>query len=297
VSGTLEQIPGAVRDAGLATPLLTVIGPSAALRDQLAWFEGRPLFGKRVLVTRTRQQASALSQLLRQEGAVPVELPALELIPVATDEEMEAVAQRLESRGYNWCLFTSTNAVDFVLEYLERTGRDSRAFAGCRVAALGSATAASLRSKGLRAELVAPEFTSAGLLDALPLDVGGMHFLLPRARGGSDLRGELRARGATVHEVLLYDSAVPSTVDKETLQLLHDGGIDVATFASSSSLRNLASMLGDDLTRLKETVVACIGPVTATTAREFGLEVKVEPSTHTIPALVEALKIHFSPAP
>ncbi len=143
---------------------------------------------------------------------------------------------------------------------------------------------------------MASEFTSAGLIEALPLDVGGQHFLLPRAKDASDLRGELRARGAIVHEIVLYESRVPRDADPETLALVRNGDIDVATFASSSSVRNLKALLGKDFARLHDAVVACIGPVTATTAREAGLEVAVEPSTHTIPALVEALKAHFAPA-
>jgi uroporphyrinogen III methyltransferase/synthase len=293
VAAPLSEIAAAVRNADLGSPLLTVVGQVATLHEHLAWFESRPLFGKRVLVTRTRHQASALSELLRREGAAPVELPALDLAPVATDEQLEAMARSLEAREFDWCLFTSTNALDFVLDYLRRSERDVRAFAGCKLAALGSATAAALRANGLRPDLVASEFTSAGLLEALPLDIGGSHFLLPRARDASDLGGELRARGAIVHEVVLYESRVPVDTDAETLALVREGRIDVATFASSSSVRNLAALLGKDFARLHDAVVACIGPVTATTARELGLEVAVEPATHTIPALVEALKAHF----
>jgi uroporphyrinogen III methyltransferase/synthase len=197
VSSTVEGIAAAVGEAGLRNPLLTVIGQVASLREHLGWFENRPLFGKRVLVTRTRNQASTLSDLLRREGAVPIELPALELSPVATDQELEAMTQRLLSRHYDWCLFTSTNAADFVLDYLDRSDRDVRVFAGCKLAALGSATAETLRAKGLRPDLTASEFTSTGLVDSLPLDIGGLHFLLPRATGG---RGRpVREQGAREH--------------------------------------------------------------------------------------------------
>ncbi|HEY7467660.1 MAG TPA: uroporphyrinogen-III synthase, partial [Dehalococcoidia bacterium] len=295
VAAPLGEIAGAVKAAGLRSPLLTVIGRVAELRGHLAWFESRPLFGKRVLVTRTRRQASALSELLRREGAAPVELPALELVPVATDAQMEAMTGRLAARGYDWCLFTSPNAVEFVLDYLERTQRDARLFAGCRLAALGSATAAALSATGLRADLTASEFTSAGLLEAMPLDIGGARVLLPRAEGGNEeLYGGLKVRGAQVDELVLYDSAVPEAPDAETLRLVRHGGIDVVTFASSSSVRNLKALLGDDFSRLSDAVVACIGPVTAKTAREAGLTVAVEPSTHTVPALVEALKAHYA---
>lgn len=295
VTAPLSEIAASVRSSGLGSPLLTVIGRVAELRDHIQWFESRPLFGKRVLVTRTRRQASALSDLLRREGAVPIELPALQMVPVATDEQMEAVATRLVARRFDWCLFTSTSAVDFVFDYLHRSGSDARAFAGCKLAALGAATAAALATHGLRADLTASEFTSAGLLESMPLDIGGAHVLLPRAEGGSEeLHGGLKSRGAIVEEVVLYDSAVPEATDSDVLQTVLDGGIDAATFASSSSVRNLKTLLGDDFARLKEATIACIGPVTAKTARDAGLEVQIEPSTHTIPALVEALKTYYT---
>ncbi len=294
-SAPLVEIASTVRSSGLGSPLLTVIGRVAELREHLSWFESQPLYGKRVLVTRTRRQASALSDLLRREGAVPVELPALQMVPVATDEQLEGVTSQLEARRYDWCLFTSTNAVNFVLEYLERTNRDARIFAGCKLAALGSATAASLASHGLRADLTAGEFTSAGLLEAMPIDIGGARVLLPRAEGGSEeLYGGLKVRGANVEELVLYDSAVPDAPDAETLQAVRDGAIDAVTFASSSSVRNLKALLGPDFASLQDATVACIGPVTAKMAREEGLDVKIEPSTHTIPALVEALKAYYT---
>jgi uroporphyrinogen III methyltransferase/synthase len=295
VAAPLSEIAAEVRRAGLGSPLLTVIGRVAELRDHLAWFESRPLFGKRILVTRTRRQASALSNLLRREGAVPVELPALEMVPVATDEQLEAIALKLAGRRFDWCLFTSTNAVDFAFDYLERSGRDARVFAGCKLAALGSATATSLASHGLRADLTASEFTSAGLLEALPLDIGGARVLLPRAEGGSEeLYGGLKTRGANIEELVLYDSAVPGAPDAEVLQAVREGRIDAVTFASSSSVRNLKTLLGTDFARLGGAAVACIGPVTAKTARDEGLDVQIEPSTHTIPALVEALRAYYT---
>jgi uroporphyrinogen III methyltransferase / synthase len=295
VSAPLSGIAASKTAAGLGSPLLTVIGRVAELREHLSWFERRPLFGKRVLVTRSRTQAGALAELLRAESAVPIELPTLELRPVADDDQLESMVQQLQARKYAWCLFTSPNAVEFVFAYIERSRRDARAFAGCKLVALGSATALALRIRGLLAEVTAGEFTSAGLLESLPLDIGGARVLLPRAEGGShELTSGLKARGAFVDEVVLYESAPPSQPDQEVLQLLRDGRIDIATFASSSSLRNLATLLGDDITALQRCVVACIGPVTAATAREFGLEVSVEPLTHTIPALVEALKERYA---
>jgi uroporphyrinogen III methyltransferase/synthase len=294
VSSTVAGIADAVRDAGMRNPLLTVVGEVASLREHIGWFENRPLFGKRVLVTRTRTQASALADLLRREGAIPVELPALELSPIATDTELDAMTQRLQSRHYDWCLFTSINATNLVFEYLERSDRDVRVFAGCKLAALGTATAGTLKAHGLRPDLVASEFTSLGLVDSLPLDIGGLHILLPRATGGVDLRGALRARGAIVDEIAMYENTVPASADAEVLELLRDGQIDAATFASSSSVSNLAALLGDDFEHLKGALIASIGPVTSETAREHELEVGIEASPHTIPALVEALKERYA---
>jgi len=295
VSAPLGRIAEAVRFGGLGSPLVTVIGGVAALRDHIAWFENRPLFGRRVLVTRTRDQASALSERLRLEGAVPVEIPANELVPVASDNVLEAALRGLESRAYAWCLFASTNAVDLLFAHLERTGRDARAFAGCRLAALGSATAAALAVRGLRADVTASEFTAAGLLDSLPAQLRDARVLLPRSgASGPELAEGLRRRGATLDDLILYDLRPAAAADPEAVQLLRDGKIDVVTFASSSSVRSLARLLGDDFAHLKRAVVACIGPVTAATARELGLEVQVEPAVHTIPALVEALKAHYA---
>jgi uroporphyrinogen III methyltransferase/synthase len=299
VAAPLSEIAAAVREAGLGTPLLTVVGEVASLREHLSWFESRPLFGKRVLVTRTRHQASALAQLLRREGAVPVELATLELVPVASEAAVEAALQRLQTGSYGWCLLTSANAVDFVAAALDRSGRDARAFAACRLGAIGEATAARLRAIGLRADVVAKQSTSEGLVEALAgAGLPGQRVLVPRAEGGrSALIDGLRRLGAEVDELVLYESRPPAVPDAEALRLVRDGRIDAATFASSSSVRNLASLLGEDFARLRDVTVACIGPSTAATARELGLTVAVEPAEHSVPALVAALRDHFAPPP
>jgi uroporphyrinogen III methyltransferase/synthase len=300
VAAPLDGIAAAVREAGLGTPLLTVIGDVASLHDQIGWFESRPLFGKRVLVTRTREQASALADLLRREGAMPVELPTLELVPAVDAVAVAHALEALTKREYGACVFTSTNAVDYLWQQVEGAGKDARLFADCRIAAIGEATAADLRARGLRPDLVARDATSEGLLAELShWQLKGSRVLLPKALDTRDVlpRG-LRELGAQVDEVVLYETRPPAEVDAETLRLIREGRIDVATFASSSSVRNLATLLGDDFERVKAAVVACIGPVTAATAREHGLDVRVEPAEHNVPALVEALKAHFlSPLP
>src|SRR5581483_3855886 len=199
--------------------LLTVIGKVASLHDQLSWFESLPLFGKTVLVTRTREQASALSALLRRAGARAVELPALELAPLP-DEDGRAAAHALGLGEYDWCVFTSANAVAFFWRCVEAVGWDARAFK-CQIAAIGRATAAALRERSLVADVVASESTSEGLLRAIEewaagagarsLPVERWRFLYPRAAGGRDVLAHgLRDQGASVDEVVLYEARVPA---------------------------------------------------------------------------------------
>jgi uroporphyrinogen III methyltransferase/synthase len=303
VSAPLRDIFVAVRDAGLGTPLLTVIGEVGRLRENLSWFESLPLFGKTVLVTRTREQASVLARLLAAKGARPLELPALELVPL-DEGEAWAAARALGMGDYTWCVFTSANAVEFFWRAVVGTGWDARVFK-CLVAAIGRATADALRAHSIVADLVATESTSEGLLEALvewskrsgvPAQqaLQGAGFLYPRAADARDvLAAGLRAEGATVDEVLLYEARVPAAADGAILDIIRDGGVDAATFASSSSVRNLASLLGADFERLRSAKIACIGPVTSATAREHGLRVDVEPREQSIEALVEALCEHF----
>ncbi len=303
VSAPLGQIFATVREAGLGTPLLTVIGEVGRLRESLSWFESQPLFGKRVLVTRTREQSSDLSRLLRERGARPLEMAALELV-AADEADIWSSIRTLGLGEYDWCVFTSVNGVEHFFRHMVGVGWDARVFK-CLIAAIGQATAAALRQRSLAPDLVAAESTSEGLIEALnewaqrtgvPASqaLQGARFLYPRAADARDVLAEgLRGAGATVDEVILYETRAPRSVDRDVLDIIQRGDIDVVTFASSSAVRNLVTLLGPDFERLKTATVACIGPVTAATAREFGLRVKVEPSVHTIEALVEALRGHF----
>jgi uroporphyrinogen III methyltransferase/synthase len=302
VSAPLGRIAAEVKRAGLGTPLLTVIGPVAGLHERLAWFESLPLFGKRVLVTRTREQSGSLSSLLRERGADAIELPTLELVPL-DDADARAAAHALGLGSYDWIIFTSANAVESFWRAVEAVGWDARAFK-CHIAAIGPATAAALRGHALVADVIASESTSEGLMAAITAwtsaagvgaGAGRLRFLYPRAADSRDvLAVGLRDAGAEVDEVVLYEARVPRALDAEQLDHIRRGGVDAVTFASSSAVRNLATMLGPDFERLREATVACIGPITAATAREFGLRVAVEPSSATIEALVEALVQHFA---
>ncbi len=291
VSGTLATIAADAAAAGIGSPAVTVVGEVARLRADLRWFDARPLFGKRVLVTRTRQQASDLSRLLAAQGAEPVELPALEIVPAADEREVARAINTLRTSGYGWTIFTSANAVDIFLDHLRAAGVDARAFGRTRIAAIGSGTAHALARHGLRADLVPERYIAEGLVDALALrPMRGVRVLLPRAQGAREtLVDALAARGAVVDEITLYIAAVPDQPDAEGLRRLRAGEIDIATFASSSAVRNLVAMLGGDTAALRAVRIAAIGPITAQSLRDAGLEVHIMPEIHTVEALVQAL--------
>jgi len=294
VTGTLADIEARVEDAGLKPPAITVVGEVVRLRQTLSWFENRPLFGKRVLITRTRRQASTLARLLSDEGAIPVELPSIEIDPIEDREAVDAAIETLRTGGYAWCGFTSANAVELFLEHLAERGLDSRAFASAKIAAIGPATARALEELGLRADVVPAEYVAEAVVEAMRILVSpGDRVLLPRAESArAELVSGLEALGATVDEVPIYRAAVPSEASPEVLAELREGRIDVVTFTSSSTVRNLVAMLGDS-SALERPLIACIGPITTKTAREAGLRVDVMASEYTVEGLVTAMKEHM----
>ncbi|MGB6836798.1 MAG: uroporphyrinogen-III synthase, partial [Dehalococcoidia bacterium] len=269
-----------------------VVGEVAGLRETLRWFDNRPLFGKRVLVTRTRRQASALSQALAEAGAEPIELPTIEIEPRADPGAVQAALDALRAGAYAWALFTSANGVELFFGHLRERGLDARAFGSAMVAAIGPGTAEALAGEGIAADLVPEDFLAEGLLRALAEhEMADRRVLVPRAEGARrELIEGLEAQGARVDELTLYRSAVPREPDAEGLRRLRAGELDIVTFASSSAVRNLAEMLGDNPEPLRRPLIACIGPVTAQAAEELGLTVGLVSEEHTIPGLVRALE-------
>ena len=293
VVGTLSNIVGKATDAGLEPPVVTVIGKVVELRKKLQWFDNRPLFGKRVLVTRSRSQAGLLSELLSHEGARPIEVPTIEIQPLEDHAELDAALATLPD--YDWVVFLSTNAVEAVFERLAALGRDARAFHSAQVAAIGSATAASLQTRGIGADFVPSEFVSETMADSLnERIVPGSRVLLPRADiGRQTLRDGLAAHGARVHDVIAYKTVTPENAASRLSEVLSEG-VDVATFTSTSTVKNLAGLLGGDLRRLGRAKIACIGPITAAAVREARLNVDVMASEYTVAGLVDALSAHFT---
>ena len=293
VTAPLDRIAEAARTAEVKAPALFVVGDVAALQEQLDPARLAPLAGKRVLITRTRAQASTLAELLAAEGAHPVLLPAIELQQRAGDAEVRRTIERLDRGDYRWAVFTSANAVDAYLDLLREQRRDARIFGGAEICAIGAPTARALERRGLFADLVPDDASGEGAVAALRArgDLSGASILLPRAEGARDVLPDgLTEAGAQVDELTLYLSAPPAEPPAEALEQIRNGEIDVVTFTSSSTVRNLAELLGDDVSGLSDAVIACIGPSTAEAARAVGLPPDVVAEDHSVPGLVAALR-------
>ena len=298
--GTLANIVEKIREADFHPPAVAVIGEVVSLRERLRWFDNRPLFGKRVLVTRSREQASVLSRLLEQSGAEPVELPTIEFQPSA-DGLLETAIRNLAS--YDWIVFTSANGVKVFMARLDELGLDARAIGRARICAIGPATTDELRRHNLRPDFVPREFVAEAVAEGLiSLGVEGKRILLPRAQEARELIvAELIRAGAIVEDIAAYRTVAPCN-SEDRLRKALGRKIDVITLTSSSTVRNLVSTLREHLgeaeTRsfLHSTTVACIGPITAHTARELGMRVDVVASEYTIPGLVDAIVKHYQEA-
>ncbi|MFD4033922.1 uroporphyrinogen-III synthase [Streptomyces sp. NPDC058637] len=270
--------------------VIAVVGErsSAAQRDQLSWFESKPLFGWKVLVPRTKEQSASLSDQLRSYGAVPHEVPTIAVEPPRTPQQMERAVKGLVTGRYEWIAFTSVNAVKAVREKFEEYGLDARAFAGIKVAAVGEQTAAALIDFGVKPDLVpSGEQSAAGLLEDWPpydpvFDPIDRVFL-PRADIATEtLVAGLIELGWEVDDVTAYRTVRASPPPADTREAIKGGGFDAVLFTSSSTVRNLVGIAGKPH---NVTVIACIGPATAKTAEEHGLRVDVlspEPSVHKL---------------
>jgi uroporphyrinogen III methyltransferase / synthase len=288
VSGTLADIAARVRDAELRPPAVTVVGPVAGLRDELAWLERRPLFGVQVAVTRARPQASVLSARLRELGAEVVEAPAIRIVPRPDDDpELTAAIERIE--GYALVCVTSPNGAQLLLDALARSGRDTRALAGATVAAIGPGTAEALASRGVRADVVPARSVAESLVEALEeVEVEGRRVLIARAGEARDVLPEaLRERGAEAEVVPLYDT-IAEPLDRDALEGLERA--HYVTFTASSTVDHLLdSLAAAGVPFPAGARVASIGPVTSATARACGLTVAVEAERHDIDGLVDAV--------
>ncbi len=277
---------------GMETPAMIIVGDVVKWRDRLGWFEAKPLFGWRVLVPRTKEQAASLSEQLRSYGAVPDEVPTISVEPPRTPQQMERAVKGLVTGRYEWVVFTSTNAVRAVREKFQDYGLDARAFAGLKVAAVGEATAQALVEFGVHPDLTpSGQQSSEGLVEVWPPydeDLDPINrVLLPRADIATDtLIAGLTDLGWECEDVTAYRTVRAAPPPAPIREAIKGGGFDAVLFTSSSTVKNLIGIAGKPH---NVTVIACIGPQTAKTAEEYGLRVDVMSPTPSVQALAEAL--------
>ncbi len=293
VVGNLKDIVTKVREHRLNPPAVIVVGEVVKLREKLRWFDDRPLFGKRILVTRARQQASVLSKLLYERGAQPVELPIIDILPVTNTEELNRAILNLSQ--YQWLIFTSVNGVEAFFQRLYDMKLDSRALDGLKIGAIGPATAKTLEARGIVPDYIPEVYTSQGFIAGLKSHaISGQRFLLPRADiADKELAQGISQLGAEVHEVAAYRTVPVTEAISQVKETLSSGQIDVITFTSSSTVSNLMAVFKEERPLMNNTKVACIGPKTVDAAKKAGLKVDIVAKEHTIPGLVAAIEDYF----
>ncbi|HUK56693.1 MAG TPA: uroporphyrinogen-III C-methyltransferase [Nitrospiria bacterium] len=299
VVGVLENIVEKVQTEALRPPGLIIVGEVVKLREQLNWFEGRPLFGKRILVTRARDQATEFTDLLKLYGADPVEFPTIEIVPPESWEALDGAIRDIE--GYHWVIFTSVNGVLYFLERLRNGGKDVRALKGIKLCAIGPRTAQEIERMGIRVDLMPDDYVAEALIEQMGRkDLRDQRILIPRAEVARDVLPDALTRmGARVDVVTAYRTVRPTRDLAWVKNLLQGRQISVITFTSSSTVRNFVEMFepGEARRLLNSAVVACIGPITAKTAEEHGLSVHILPKDSTIPSLAQAIVEHFTVQP
>ncbi len=279
---------------GMKPPAIFIVGEVVKLRESLNWFETKPLFGKTFVVTRARAQASVLTEKLEAEGAKVIEVPAIKIADPEDFRPLDAAQQNLVS--YEWVIFTSANGVDLFFDRLLKNGKDARAFAGSKIAAIGSATADMLTAYGLTADLVPPSYKAEDLAETLlPQLHEGSKVLLARAKEARNvLPDTLKDAGANVEVVAVYETVADCENRDELIAGLKDKTIDCITFTSSSTVTNLLHSLDGDKELLGDVTLAAIGPITAKTMEKHGLKPTVCAETYTIDGLVDALNKFYT---
>lgn len=290
--GTLETISEKVRSANFKPPAVIFVGEVNRLRDELRWFDNRPLSGRRVLITRAAEQAAPLSHALADLGAEPIVVSTITIVPPPS---FAALDQALDNLGsFDYLVLTSVNAVSAFFDRLNTRRLDARALAGLQTVAVGPKSAEALAARGVRADLVPEVYRAEGVVELLKNRVTGKRLLYPKAALSRDLiPAALTAAGAEVIAPVAYASAAPADATGRLQQAVADG-LDLLTFTASSTVRNFVQLLStDDLALAQKTPVASIGPLTSETARQLGFNVVIEPESSTLDDMVEAIKKYF----
>jgi len=296
VVGTLADIAERAREKEIKPPAVLVVGGVVDLAGTLTWWEARPLWGKTVVVTRSRDQASRLVEALTVAGARCLEVPTIEIMPPADFSPLDAALQHLSR--YDWVIFTSANGVKAFMDRIFHMGLDVRAAGRAKIAVIGPATAEALKQYGLIADVVPKTFQAEGLLEVLtPRLLGGTRILLARAEQARDVLPDgLTSLGMKVQVVPVYRAVPPKSVPDEAAGALKAGRVDILTFTSSATVHNFAGLVSTERfeSLAARATVASIGPITTATLKEYGITPQIEPEAFTIPALAAAIIKYFA---
>ncbi|NLB88937.1 MAG: uroporphyrinogen-III C-methyltransferase [Syntrophomonadaceae bacterium] len=289
--GTLENIVEKVREANFRPPAVIVVGEVVNLRDSLSWVENKPLWGKRIIVTRARAQASGLVEKISELGGLPIEFPT---ISIEKEDNYTALLNAFKNiSNYDWIVFTSVNAVEIFFEEFRKVNMDIRDLRGIKICAIGPTTRESLEKKCIIVDTMPDEYRAEGIIEELKDKIKpGNWVLLPRARGARSVLPEaLKQWGAHVNEIYIYKAVAEKRVSKEMFEEIMAGKVDFITFTSSSTVHNFINIVGlDNALRIsKKTKLACIGPITANTAKEAGLSIDIVAKKYTIDGLITAI--------
>jgi len=295
VTGTLETIVEVVNKAGLKSPAIIVVGHVVSLREELAWFDKKPLFGKRIIITRARAQASGLVSQLTKLGAHCIEIPTIKIIPAEDTAPLKKAIDHLNH--YDWLVLTSVNGVKFFFDTLFDMGKDVRALGHLKFACIGPVTKERLADYGIISDILPETYRAESVVDAFShMNMQRKKVLLPRAKvARTILPEELIKMGAVVDEVTAYETILCDDAKETLISLLTDQEIDAVTFTSSSTVSNFMSLLTEDAAKLlKGVTIASIGPITSDTARALGIKPDLEADPYTIPGLVDELLHYYS---
>jgi uroporphyrinogen III methyltransferase/synthase len=285
VTGKLSEIGSLAKQAGIKPPGIIIVGNVVSLRKKLEWFEKRPLFGKKIAVTRALHQSMRLSKLLSDKGAQVIHVPTIEISVITPNSRL---LNAIDSLGSYYCIiFTSVNGASVFFDALYKKGKDARSLQGIKIIPIGEATASLLTAKGIIPDHLPGQFTSEGIIDVLKgLTVMDKRFLLPRAKEARDIIVEfIKAKGGACDVVPVYTTRLPKKIRPL------DQRPDIVTFTSSSTVTNFVKLYGKDA--LKDAHIASIGPVTTKTLKTHGLQASIEAKRYDIPGLVEAIEEYF----
>ena len=290
LEGTLTDIAEKAETVNFRNPAAIVVGDVNALREQLNWFDQKPLFGRRVIVTRARAQASGFAECLESYGAEVIQFPTIETEPIPDNAALDRAIAQLST--YNWVIFTSVNAVEYFYRHLRENGKDARSLGDARICAVGQKTVATLDQIGIRADYVPSQYRGTVLAAELE-GVDGQKILLPRASiAADDLPNGLRDRGAIVDTIPIYETVKAGAEGREALEAdLHNGRIDMVTFTSSSTVTNFLEMFGSppSTALLDQVHIAVIGPSTEATVEAHRLTVDIVAKQASVESLAEEI--------